>query len=118
MAPATLMLTLFLMSVWTLVLYRLLLRFLGPHVELPLVNMTAVATFAYLDSVLRTHESYTTTLFRAVGLQVLIFVICYLPKIIASPFLGWLSLRLAFYKWRAKRAKPQGKHNNPWGGKR
>jgi hypothetical protein len=105
LAPATLLLTLFLMSAWTLFMYRTLLRLLGPQIELLFVSMTAVATFAYLDSVLRTHEPYTAALFRAIGLQTMILIICYLPKIIASPFMGWLSLRLAYYKWRTRRAQ-------------
>lgn len=116
MAPATLLLTFSLMSFWTLAIYRMLLRLLGPPTALPFVNMVAVASFAYLDSVFRTHEPYTAALFRAIGLQMMILLICYLPKIIASPFMGWLSLQLAFYKWRSRRAKRQKKQSNPWDG--
>lgn len=122
LAPATLLLTLFLMSAWTVFIYRTLLRLLGPHIDLPFVNMTAAVTFAYLDSVLRTHDPYTGALFRAIGLQIMILIICYMPKIIASPFMGWLSLQMAFYRWRNKRAErkklTKHKDNDPWGGKR
>jgi hypothetical protein len=121
LAPATLLVTLFLMSAWTLIIYRLFLRILGPHIELLFANMVSAATFAYLDSAVRTHEPYTASLSRAIGLQVMILVICYSPQIIASPFMGWLSVRMAWYRWRIKRREKktaQKNSNNPWGGKR
>ena len=85
LAPTTMLLTLFLMIVWTIIVYRTLVRLLGPPIDLAFVNMTAVASFAFLDSALRTHEPYTDALFRSVGLQIMIFIICYMPKIIVAP---------------------------------
>jgi uncharacterized membrane protein YfcA len=74
------------------------------------------------DSTFRTHESYAAASFRAIGLQVLILIICYLPEIITAPIMGWLSLRLAYYGWKVRRAekkkKQHQKQSGPWGGKK
>jgi hypothetical protein len=110
-APATLLLTLPLMSAWTVVMYRLLQRLLGPQIQLLFVNMMSAATFAFLDKVFRTHESYGEASFRAIGLQTMILFICYLPKIIVSPFMGWLSLRLAYFRWKLRRAEKKKKQS-------
>ncbi|WP_454629589.1 hypothetical protein [Bradyrhizobium cenepequi] len=104
-APATLLLTLILMCGWTLFIYRALRRLLGPDTGVVFISVTAAVSFASLDSLLRTGEPYMTALLRAVGLQTMVFIIWQLPKIIASPFMGWLSLQTAYYKWRVRRAE-------------
>ena len=81
-------------------------RLLGPHVDLLFVSMSAAISFAFLDSVLRMHEPYTTTLVRTVLLQMLIYTVWRLPWIVASPFLLWTHGQVAYARWKATKAMP------------
>jgi hypothetical protein len=105
-APATLVLSLLLMVAWTIFVWRILKRGIGPNVgDLFYLNMLAAFTFAYLDSRLRTYEPFTEAMQRAIGLQTVILFVCFLPRIIASPFMLWANGRLAYLKWKLKRTE-------------
>ena len=106
-APATLILSLLLMIAWTIFIWRILNRLLGTEnkADLVFLNGLAAITFAYLDSRLRTGETFTEALPRAIGLQTTILFLCFLPRIIAFPFQMWSSGYLAYLKWKLKRVQ-------------
>jgi hypothetical protein len=115
-APATILLTLLLMVVWTALVKWVSRKAFGPKVELTIfVNGLALLTFAFLDSRLRGQELYSQALPRDFALQITIVAIAFVPTAIVWPFQLWFRVqlvpvlvRLAYVKWKLRKAQQKG----------
>ncbi|MBB4379383.1 hypothetical protein [Bradyrhizobium sp. SBR1B] len=109
-SPALFGITVLQVTLWTMVLYRLIGRdYPGVWSAATGVSIPSIGSFALIDSYAR-GIPFNEAIGRVILAQMLVYILWVFPTAIGTPFLLWQDARLAYYRYKLRRIKEkQGK---------
>jgi hypothetical protein len=107
-SPAVLGLTVCLVAFWTMILNRLVRRaHEGFWSATASVTIASIASFGFLDSYVR-GVPLNDVMGRVIIAQFIVYALWVAPKAVIAPFTLWLDARIAYYRFKLKRAQKKG----------
>jgi len=107
-SPVVLGVTVCLVALWTMILHRLLRRpYEGFWTGVANTLIPSIGSFGVLDSYARGIR-FNDAMGRVILAHMIVYALWVAPKVVVAPFMLWLDAKLAYYRFKLRRAQKKG----------